>query len=107
MARKPGIGVGCDLVGWDQRCDVLGQEVLTEGEPSFAKVARYFPPMFRTRYAPAEFSALELQPGNHLVETWTGSRTTAQHGRAGADTSLHTNLAACLCHGHFIARYHQ
>ena len=29
--------------------DVLGQEVLSQGEPSFAKVARYFPPMLQTR----------------------------------------------------------
>ncbi len=29
--------------------DVLGQEVLSEGEPSFQKVARYFPPMLQTR----------------------------------------------------------
>jgi hypothetical protein len=28
---------------------VLGQEVLAEGEPSFQKVARYFPSMFRTQ----------------------------------------------------------
>lgn len=29
--------------------DVLGQEVLAQGEPSFARVARYFPPMKRPR----------------------------------------------------------
>jgi len=29
--------------------DVLGQEVLAQGEPSFEKVARYFPPMVQTR----------------------------------------------------------
>ncbi len=33
----------------NSQTDVLGQEVLSEGEPSFEKVARYFPPMFRTR----------------------------------------------------------
>ncbi len=33
----------------NSQTDVLGQEVLAEGEPSFDKVARYFPPMYRTR----------------------------------------------------------
>ena len=33
----------------NSQADVLGQEVLAGGEPSFEKVARYFPPMLRTR----------------------------------------------------------
>src|ERR1039457_113399 len=33
----------------NSQTDVLGQEVLSEGEPSFEKVARYFPPMLQTR----------------------------------------------------------
>lgn len=33
----------------NSQTDVLGQEVLSDGEPSFEKVARYFPPMLRTR----------------------------------------------------------
>jgi tetratricopeptide (TPR) repeat protein len=33
----------------NSQTDVLGQEVLAEGEPSFKKVARYFPPMYRPK----------------------------------------------------------
>lgn len=33
----------------NSQTDVLGQEVLAQGEPSFDKLARYFPPMMRTR----------------------------------------------------------
>jgi len=33
----------------NSQTDVLGQEVLSRGEPSFENVARYFPPMLRTR----------------------------------------------------------
>lgn len=33
----------------NSQTDVLGQEVLLGGEPSYDRVARYFPPMYRTR----------------------------------------------------------
>ena len=33
----------------NSQTDILGEEVLSQGEPSFAKVAQYFPPMVRTR----------------------------------------------------------
>ncbi len=33
----------------NSQTDVLGQEVLAEGEPSFQTVARYFPSMYRTK----------------------------------------------------------
>ena len=33
----------------NSQTDVLGEEVLAQGEPSFDKVAEYFPPMLRTR----------------------------------------------------------
>src|SRR5579872_7274444 len=33
----------------NSQTDVLGQEVLSEGEPSFQKVSHYFPSMLQTR----------------------------------------------------------